>query len=88
MLITAMRGYQKWMAFLIVQDDQSAASQNLFKASYQSTGNQGIGVDSFAVSIDVEDWNKAICQTLLWFPESGSPVCQGFGERLTCLDLS
>jgi hypothetical protein len=80
MLIAAMRGHQEWMAFLIVQDDQSAAPQNLFQAPYQSTGNQGIGVDSFAVSINVEDRNKAICQMLWCSPESGSPACQNFSE--------
>src|ERR1700674_1857438 len=62
MLIPSMRRYQEWMAFLIVQDDERTATQNLFKAPHQPTGNQVICVDGFAVPIDVKNRNRTACQ--------------------------
>src|SRR5436305_12252133 len=68
------------MAFLIMQHDQSAAPKDFSKTSHQPTWNQVISVDGFAMSIDVENRNRAVCQSQPWFPERGSPACKSLGE--------
>ena len=84
MLIPSMRRHEERVAFLIVQDDERTATQNLFNASHQPTGNQVICVDGFAVPIDVKNRNRAGCQMWSRLPERSCPVCQSLGEGFIC----
>ena len=58
MLIASMSGHKQGMTFLIMQDDQSATSQDFSCAPDQPAWDQRIGIDGLAVPIDVKDGNR------------------------------
>src|SRR5712691_3889367 len=84
MLIASLRRHQQGMAFLIMQDDQSAAPKDFSKTSHQPAWNQVISVDGFPMSIDVENRGRAVCQRPSWSPERSSPACKSLGECIIC----
>jgi hypothetical protein len=54
MQITAMGGRKQWMSLIVMQQRQGAAAQAFARVPDESSGNQGLGVNSFAMSIDVK----------------------------------
>lgn len=53
MQITAMCGRKQWMPLIVMQQRQCTAAQDFARVSDESSGNQGGGVDGFAVAIHV-----------------------------------
>jgi hypothetical protein len=60
MLISPMGGRKQEVAFLIMQDHQSATAQDFSRASDQPTWDERTCVDGLAVAIDVKDGNMAL----------------------------
>jgi hypothetical protein len=88
MLIASVCRHEQWMTFVIVQDNERTTPQNLFKASYQPAWNQVIGVNSFAMAIDVKNRNGDVSHAGLRLPERSGPACQRLGEGLICPNAS
>jgi hypothetical protein len=88
MLIASVGRHEQGMTFVIVQDHERTTPHNLFKASYQPAWNQVIGVNGFAMSIDVKNRHGSVSHACLRLPERSGPACQGLGECLICPNAS
>ena len=53
MQITAMRGSKQWMPLVVMQEYQCTTAQDFARASNESSGNHGVAVDGFAMSVQV-----------------------------------
>jgi hypothetical protein len=54
MQITAMCGRKQWMSLVVMQQRQFTTAQDFARVPDESSGNQGAGVDCFAMAIDVK----------------------------------
>ena len=72
------------MAFLIMQDDQRATSQDFSCPPDQSAWDQCICIDGLAVTIDVKDRCRTLFPLGLWLPQSSRPTCKRFREGDIC----
>ena len=52
--ITAMCGRKEWMPLIVMQQHECTTAQDFARVADESSRNQGIGVDSFAMPIDVK----------------------------------
>lgn len=78
MLISAMSRCEQGMTFLIMQDHQCAAPQNFSGAPDQPTWEERIGMDRFAVSINVENRKLVLSSLWLLLPQRSGPACEYF----------
>src|SRR5229473_7519530 len=81
MLIASMRGNQQRVALLIVQEHQSATSQDFSRPPNQPTWDERIGIDGLAVTIDVKDGSKVLSPRCVFLPQRSGPTCERFCER-------
>jgi hypothetical protein len=68
MLISALRGNQQGVAFLIVQDDQSTAPQDFSRAPDQSTWDQRISVDRLTMAINRKGGRRVLSSLCIFLP--------------------
>lgn len=76
-----MGGDEQRVPFLIVQDHQSATSQDFSRAPDQPTWKKPISVDRLAMPIDIENWNRILSPLCVFFPQRSGPVGKSFCER-------
>src|SRR6266566_2024449 len=84
MLIASMRGDQQGMAFLIMQDDQCATSQDFSCTPDQPAWDQRICIDRLAVTINVKDRSSVLSPLGLWLPQNSRPTWERFREGDIC----
>ena len=82
MLVAARGGSQTRMPLLIMQKRQRPPSQNFASASDQSARDQAVGIDGFAVPIDVKTRSSFLSRILeTLFPQMGRPGAKGGSQR-------
>jgi hypothetical protein len=82
MLIPAMSGDKQGMTFLIVQDNQSATSQDFGRRARSAhVGRAALAGTGRRLSINIENRNEVLSPLRPWFPELCAPTCERIGQE-------
>src|SRR5436305_5317747 len=80
MQITTMCGCKQWMPLVIMQQHERTTAQDFARVPDESSGNQGVGVDRFAMAIHVYMRRWSSLAPCFHLPESARPPRQCCSE--------